>query len=158
QQVRFDMGKSLADGGNGLGGVFQRPGGSVLYSANVDGRQAGDLQSFSVNDSGVLVGNFDNGATAPLFKVALADFNNPDGLNKVGNSNYVESDASGERSIKEPGVGGAGNIRGFALEESNVDASSEFVRMILIQRGYQANTKVVTTVDQMLQSLMNIKR
>ncbi|MFA9461504.1 flagellar hook protein FlgE [Thiohalorhabdus methylotrophus] len=158
--ISMDMGDDTATSGSsgGLSGVFQRPGGSVLYSADVDGRQAGDLQSFSVNEAGVIVGSFDNGATAPLYKVALADFKNADGLNKVGNSNFQASDASGEPSIKKPGEAGAGNVRGFALEESNVDASEELVRMILIQRGYQANTKVVTTVDEMLQSLMNIKR
>ena len=158
QTIDFDLGTSTGDGGDGLDGVIQRPGGSVLYSHDVDGQPAGSLEDFEVNTDGVLVGSFTNGSTQPLFKLALAEFKNVDGLTRKGGNQFVASDASGDPAIKEAGQGGVGTVRGFALEESNVDASKEFTRMIQVQRGYQANTKVIKTVDDMLNSLMSLKR
>jgi flagellar hook protein FlgE len=160
QTIEFDFGtaiNSTTDGGNGLDGVVQRAGQSVLFSAEADGRATGSLQSFSVDSDGVLVGRFDNGTTEPLFKVALADFVNPDALERRGSNEFASTSQSGDPVIKEPNTGGAGSIRGYSLEDSNVNAADEFVKMIAIQRGYQANTKVITTVDQMLQSLMAVK-
>jgi len=156
--IVLDMGNSReTDGGTGLDGVVQRSGNSVLFSAEVDGRPTGSLESFSVDDKGVLVGRFDNGTTQPLYKVAVADFVNPDGLERMGSNKFGVTQSSGNPVFKEPGTGGAGSIRGFSLEDSNINAAEEFTDMISVQRGYQANTKVISTVDEMLQSLMRVK-
>lgn len=158
QTIAFDMGTSTnVDGGNGLDGVVQRAGDSVLFSAESDGRATGSLQSFSVDDDGIIQGRFDNGTTEPLYKVALADFVNPDALERRGSNQFGATSQSGEPVIKQPNSGGAGSVRGYSLEDSNVNSADQFTKMIAIQRGYQANTKVITTVDEMLQSLMRVK-
>jgi flagellar hook protein FlgE len=157
-QITFNHGTDQnTENGNGLDGATQRAGESVLYSQSVDGRGLGSLNSFSVNEEGVIVGTFDNGSTQPLAKVAIAEVDNPEALTREGGNKYTLSDAAGAATIREPGTGGAGTIRGFSLEESNVKASEQFTRMIAIQRGYQANTKTIQTVDEMLQQLMRVK-
>jgi flagellar hook protein FlgE len=123
-----------------------------------DGRAEGTLQSFNINSSGEIVGTFSNGLSATLGKVALATFDNAAGLNDLGNSLYASSANSGSAIIGESGTGGRGSITPGALEMSNVDIAEEFTKMIVAQRGYQANSRVITTTDQILQELVNIKR
>jgi flagellar hook protein FlgE len=123
-----------------------------------DGRAEGTLQSFNINSSGEIVGTFSNGLSATLGKVALATFDNSAGLNDLGNSLYASSANSGSAIIGESGTGGRGSITPGALEMSNVDIAEEFTKMIVAQRGYQANSRVITTTDQILQELVNIKR
>lgn len=161
QQIDFNMGSATApnlEGGNGLDGVVQRSAKSVLYNANVDGRPTGDLTGFSVESDGTLVGNFDNGTTKPLYRVALAQFSTPEALTRNGNNRFVVNAQSGDPNITNPGSGGAGTVEGFHLEQSNVSAAEEFVDMITIQRGYQANSKVISTADDMMQSLLQVVR
>jgi flagellar hook protein FlgE len=161
QQIEFDMGSATApnlEAGNGLNGIVQRSSKSVLYNANVDGRPTGELTGFSVEADGTLVGNFDNGSTKPLYRVALARFSTPEALTRDGNNRFVVNAQSGDPNISNPGSGGAGTVEGFHLEQSNVSAADEFVDMITIQRGYQANSKVISTADDMLQSLMQVVR
>ena len=90
--------------------------------------------------------------------VALATFANPQGLEKVGDSLFSESINSGLAQVGRPGTGSSGSIKGGSLEMSNVDLSEEFVNLIRAQRGFQANTRVVTTSDQVLEELINMKR
>jgi flagellar hook protein FlgE len=90
--------------------------------------------------------------------MALATFDNAGGLNDLGNSLYASSANSGSAIIGESGTGGRGSITPGALEMSNVDIADEFTKMIVAQRGYQANSRVITTTDQILQELVNIKR
>ncbi len=123
-----------------------------------DGRAEGTLQSFNINSVGEVVGTFSNGLSATLGKVALATFDNAAGLNDLGNSLYATSANSGSAIIGESGTGGRGSITPGALEMSNVDIAEEFTKMIVAQRGYQANSRVITTTDQILQELVNIKR
>lgn len=161
QQIAFDMGAATdpdLEGGNGLDGVVQRSSKSVLYNANVDGRPTGELTGFSVEADGTLVGNFDNGTTKPLYRVALSTFSTPEALTRDGNNRFVVNAQSGDPNITNPGSGGAGTVEGFHLEQSNVSAAEEFVDMITIQRGYQANSKVISTADDMMQSLMQVVR
>jgi len=130
-------------------------------SANVksaDGYPAGSLQGFQISGDGSVTGVFSNGQKTLMAKVALAGFNNPMGLEKAGNSTYRSTTNSGNPQINPPGSGGVGTLLGGAVEMSNVDLASEFTNLIIAQRGFQANSRVITTSDQMLQDLVDIKR
>lgn len=159
-------GGTLATGGTlSIGGVAvdfssvtQYAGLSTLAMARQDGRQAGTLQSFSLAKDGTLVGSFSNGATEAIARLALASFTNPGGLEKAGSSNYRTSINSGDVTIGAAGSGGIGSLMGGALEMSNVDLSQEFTNLIVAQRGFQANARIITTSDEVLQELTNLKR
>ena len=123
-----------------------------------DGYAPGAIQTISVDQDGQIVGLFTNGQTRTLGQVLLADFISPWGLTKMGRSLYAESASSGQPTIGTPSSGGRGKISSNVLEMSNVDMASEFVKMITTQRAYQANARVITTSDELLQELIMIKR
>jgi flagellar hook protein FlgE len=123
-----------------------------------DGYAPGAIQTISVDQDGQIVGLFTNGQTRTLGQVLLADFISPWGLTKMGKSLYAESANSGQPTLGTPGSGGRGMISSNSLEMSNVDMASEFVKMITTQRAYQANARVITTSDELLQELIMIKR
>ncbi|WP_210507490.1 flagellar hook protein FlgE [Naasia sp. SYSU D00057] len=123
-----------------------------------DGQPAGSLQSFNISADGTLVGSFSNGATEPLARLALATFVNPSGLEKAGSSSYRASVNSGDPALGTAGSDGFGTLSGGALEMSNVDLSAEFTNLIVAQRGFQANARIITTSDEVLQELTNLKR
>jgi flagellar hook protein FlgE len=142
----------------GLGTVTGYAGITSVEAATQNGREAGSLQSFSLNADGTLMGSFSNGLKQAIGQVALASFTNPAGLSKAGSSLYRTSANSGEPAIGTAGTGGRGSLAGGALEMSNVDLSSEFTNLIIAQRGFQANSRVITTSDELLQELVNLKR
>lgn len=123
-----------------------------------DGYGMGVLESYSVSDDGTITGVYSNGETQPIARLALAIFANPQGLLKMGETVFAESANSGMAQIVAPGTGGAGSIAGSSLEMSNVDLAEEFVNLIKGQRGFQANSRVVTTGDEILEELINLKR
>ncbi|MCG0274583.1 MAG: flagellar hook protein FlgE [Thermosediminibacteraceae bacterium] len=123
-----------------------------------DGYPAGTLLGISIDSKGVITGVFDNGQIMELAQVALAVFDNPAGLIKAGGNTYMASNNSGQVQIGIAGTGGRGTISPGALEMSNVDLAEEFTRMIITQRGFQANSRIITVSDEMLQELVNIKR
>lgn len=123
-----------------------------------DGFPPGSLQSFSVSTDGIITGLFTNGLTRPLGQLGMAIFPNPGGLERMGNNLWRNTDNSGIPVIGAPRTGGRGVINSGFLEQSNVDIGNEFTDLIITQRGFQANTRVVTTVDEMLQDLINMKR
>ncbi len=125
---------------------------------NQDGFPPGSLQSFSVSQDGLITGLFTNGLTRPLGQLAMAIFPNPGGLERVGNNLWRASDNSGIPVVGTPRSGGRGIVNSGFLEQSNVDIGNEFTDLIVTQRGFQANTRVVTTVDEMLQDLIQMKR
>lgn len=131
---------------------------STLQAIEKDGYAAGTLDTTSIDPSGILVGKFTNGQSKNLGQVALATFNNPSGLNKVGDNLFGKSTNSGEAQIGPSGSGGRGKFNPGSLEMSNVDLAQEFSNMIITQRGFQANSKIITTTDQMLEELANLKR
>jgi flagellar hook protein FlgE len=131
---------------------------SVVNTQTQDGYGAGSLQGVSVDDKGVITGSFSNGQARALGQVAIADFTSPWGLTSLGQGIYGASRASGDAAIGAAGSGGRGDINSGALEESNVDLSKEFVKMITAQRGFQASSKVITTTDQILMDVINIKQ
>ncbi len=123
-----------------------------------DGYAMGYLEDVKVDGSGSITGVFSNGNSRTLAQVALATFANNGGLEKAGQTNFIESNNSGIADISAAGTIGKGNIIAGALEMSNVDLSEQFVDMIVTQRGFQANSKTIQTSDQMLQELLTLKR
>jgi flagellar hook protein FlgE len=123
-----------------------------------DGSTVGSVTGFSVSQQGLITGVFTNGRTQALGQIALATFANPVGLEKAGNSLYIESADSGKAQIGVAGQAGRGTLSGGTLEMSNVDLAAEFTNLIVAQRGFQANSRVITTSDEILQDLVNLKR
>jgi flagellar hook protein FlgE len=123
-----------------------------------DGYPPGVLQSVTVDTSGVISGHYSNGQILDLYQITLANFNNPWGLTREGGNLFSETLASGVPFTNAPGEAGLGKINPNSLEQSNVDLATEFVKMIVAQRGFQANARVITTTDEVLQELMNLKR
>lgn len=130
---------------------------STTVFQSSSGYGAGDLQSISVDVDGVITGQYSNGQVTPLFRVGLAKFQNVQGLYKEGGSLFSETRTSGAAITGKPGANGLGSIAPNSLEQSNVDIASEFVKMITTQRGFQANSKIITTVDSMLADTINLK-
>ncbi len=126
--------------------------------ANQDGYEPGSLDSFNIDGNGLITGEFSNGVNTPIGKIAMSVFNNPGGLRKEGDSLYYPSNNSGDPQVGTAGTGGRGLMISSSLEMSNVDLSEEFTNMIITQRGFQANSRIITTSDEMLQELVNLKR
>jgi len=139
-------------------GVTQFDAASAITAVNVDGAPYGSITAVTVDDEGYVSALFDNGIQRRVFKVALATFVNPDGLAPVAGNAYQLTNEAGIPSILEPGTGGAGAIASNALESSTVDLAREFSDLITTQRAYSAATRIITTADQMLQELMQIKQ
>jgi flagellar hook protein FlgE len=106
----------------------------------------------------VISGHYSNGQILNLYQITLASFNNANGLRREGSNLYSETIESGVAYTSAPGEGGLGKINPNSLEQSNVDLATEFVKMIIAQRGFQANSRVITTTDEILAELMNLKR
>jgi flagellar hook protein FlgE len=123
-----------------------------------NGYPMGYLESFKIDQAGVITGVYSNGTNRPIGQVALAGFTNPGGLEKAGENTYEVSNNSGEARIDAAGIAGKGKIIAGALEMSNVDLAEQFTDMIVTQRGFQANSRTITTSDQMIQELLTLKR
>lgn len=126
--------------------------------AEADGYSSGTLNAVTIDASGNVIGGFTNGDKRTLAQIILAKFDNSMGLEKVGNNFFINSPNSGDPKIGTAGSNGYGSINPGTLEMSNVDLSLEFTEMITTQRGFQANSRVITTTDEMLQELVNLKR
>ena len=145
-------------GGTSLGDLTGFASPSSTTFQRQDGYSSGVLQGISVDEEGVVTASYSNGQLTPVYQLYLADFPSYDGLTKLGNNLYAESLKSGQPL---PGVAGNGRLGGItsgSIEMSNVDLAQEFVKMITTQRAYQANSRVITTSDEILQELINIKR
>ncbi len=138
------------------GGLTQYAGDSSAVMKEQDGYGAGTLEDFSIDRTGTIVGTFTNGTSASLAQLSLADFNNPEGLVKGGDNMYQTSPNSGAAVQSFAGQDTASSITGGSLELSNVDLAQEFTNMIIAQRGFQANGRVITTSDQMLETLVSL--
>jgi flagellar hook protein FlgE len=141
-----------------LKGLTQFGGAANLVAPEPDGYALGSLQSFQLGQDGTITGVYSNGLMQPLGKLAIASFNNPSGLEKAGSSSFRAGVNSGVASVGEAGAGGRGTLVSGALEMSNVDLAEEFTGLIVAQRGFQANSRVITTSDQVLEDLVNLKR
>ena len=138
--------------------MTQFGGDSTAQATVTDGYGAGTLSKVTIDPTGTIVGRFTNGQSLNLAQVALAVFNNPAGLNKVGENLFIQSNNSGVAQVGQSDSGGRGKFSPGSLEMSNVDLASEFSNMIVTQRGFQANSKIITTTDTMLEELVNLKR
>ena len=161
------IGLHLGDGFNpddptdprsGLDGITQFAGHYNVLRTSADGNPAGILESIFLEDNGTVNGVFDAGYTRAIGRIVLTKFDNPGKLAQVGENMLVETLGSGKKVTAEPGTAGFGEIRSKSLEQSNVDLSQEFVKMVETQRAFQANAKTVTTSDEMIQDLINMKR
>ncbi len=139
-------------------GITQYGSGFTTKGYYQDGYTMGVLNDFAAGKDGTITGVYSNGVNIPMYRMALALFSNPAGLTKVGNTAFAVSNNSGLPQIVAAGEGGAGTIAGGTLEMGNVDLSEEFVKLIIAQRGFQANARVVTTSDHVLEEVINIKR
>lgn len=147
-------------------GVTQFGGTTSVDGAGQNGYASGDLVNFGIERNGTLTGIYTNGVTVPIAQLAMATFANPEGLYRSGDTSQVrgasnafsESPNSGPARIGIANTGNRGEIRGGTLELSNVDLSQQFTDMIITQRGFQSNSKAITTSDEMLQELLNLKR
>lgn len=131
---------------------------STTIFQDQNGFAAGFLQSVAVDTAGIITGNYSNGQVLKKAQVSLASFNNSQGLRKEGGNIFRETTQSGAPVTGAPGTNGLGSIAPNSLEQSNVDLGTEFVKLITTQRGFQANSKIITTTDEMLADLINIKR
>jgi flagellar hook protein FlgE len=138
--------------------VSQFSAASATSSSSQDGYGAGSLTSMTVDQNGIISGTFTNGQVIQLAQVALSTFNNVNGLIQTGNNHWAQSLASGSPTVGVANQGGRGGVLGSNLELSNVDVATEFTKLILSQRGYEANSKIVTTTDQLLQDTLNLKQ
>jgi flagellar hook protein FlgE len=155
--INFGTPNPTPTAGIGLDGVTQFSGSSSV-SATQDGLAAGKLQSLAIDDAGVVNAVFDNGQIRPLFQVALASFASPEGLDPLGSALFRQTAESGAASISTAQAGGIGKVVAGAIERSNVDLAQEFVDLISFQRSFQANARVITTSDGLLNELINIVR
>ncbi|TAN49195.1 MAG: flagellar hook-basal body complex protein, partial [Rhodospirillales bacterium] len=142
----------LADGMTQLSGNYQ-----VTYITQ-DGAKFGNFSGVSIGDDGVVTALFDNGVRRPVFQIPVATFVNPNGLDSLTGNTYIETDTSGAYTLRSAKEAGAGGIASASLESSTVDLGEEFTNMIITQRAYSASAKIITTTDQMLDELVNIKR
>lgn len=131
---------------------------SSFAVTNQDGQGVGALSTFTTTADGQLIGVYSNGVKQPIAQLAVANFNNPNALEKVGDTTYRNTVNSGVALIGEAMADGRGSIQGGTLEMSNVDLAGEFTNLIVAQRGFAANSRTLTATDEMLQELMNIKR
>lgn len=158
QKIKISFGDAIQEGGKGLEGTKQYGKTSDLIAWKQDGSAAGTITSLSFNDEGILTAVYSNGQSHDLAGIALARFENPEALFKVGNNRLKESKDSGAPALGQPGQAGRGKIFAKSLERSTVDLATEFVRMIQNQRGFQANSKTITTTDQLLEEVIQLKR
>lgn len=139
-------------------GVTQVAGPSTVSSPVVNGCSTGTLESYTFDSKGVISGFYSNGQTTTLGQLAIASFPNPGGLLKMGKSLYRHTNNSGAADIGEAGTSGRGTIAPSSLEMSNVDLAEEFTQMIITQRGFQANSRIITVADELLHELVSLKR
>ena len=143
---------------NGNGLLTQEAATSSTASIQQDGAASGTLKNFNIGSDGTITGAFSNGTTAVLGQIALASFADEQGLSRTGNNDFEPTLASGQPTIGAPTTGGLGTLSGGALEQSNVDIATEFANLIVAQRSYEANARVITTFDQVAQDTINLKQ
>jgi flagellar hook protein FlgE len=158
QAVTLDFGTAIADGGTGLDGTTQFAGASNVSSQSQDGYASGDFSGVAIDGTGVVQGLYTNGQKIAMAQLAIAKFRSNDGLGRAGQNLWIETRDSGTAAMGTAGSGGRGATSAGALEGSNVDLAEEFVGLIQHQRSFSANSKTITTADEMLQELINIKR
>jgi flagellar hook protein FlgE len=153
QVLNFNLGTAgQSNGLTQLGSTFS------VAQVNQDGLSAGNFTGVSIDPNGIVTANFDNGLQQAIYIVPVATFAAPDALAAASGNNYVQTQDSGNVLLQQAGVGGAGQIDASSLENSTVDIAQEFSNLIITQRAYEANAKMITTADQMLETLIQAKQ
>lgn len=158
QQINFDFGDDITAGGTGMKGSTQYGAKSDLYKHTQDGYTSGAIGGLSFNDDGILSAFYTNGVTRNVAQVALAKFENNEGLLKAGNNLFRESLKSGQPNIGAPQNGGRGRLFSKSIEQSTSDIATEFVNLIQMQRAFQASARTMTSSDELMQEVLNMKR
>lgn len=158
QSIRFTFGDPIATGGTGFAGTTQFSSASSVKAINQDGYGAGTLVDVSVNEDGLINGRFSNGQTRAVARVALATFGSHEGLQRMGSQLFVQTVQSGAPLIDAAATSRNGSIVAGSVEGSNVDLGNELITLIAYQRAFTANSKIVTTADEMLAEVTNLKR
>ena len=155
----YNIGTTNLNLRNTVGGnTSQYAASSVTNYSSQNGYGPGFLQRISINNEGIITGHYSNGQIIPQYQLTLARFNAPGKLHKEGSNLYTETEASGVPLTGAPGTNGLGTISANSLEQSNVDLGNEFVHMILYQRAFQANSRIITTTDAMMEEVLALKR
>ena len=149
---------TAAFGEPGTAGALTQFGSTSGVLAATDGAPTGYMRSYAIGDDGTVSGSFSNGEVRVLGQLAVAGFTNPAGLIRSGSSHMRSSPASGDAQVGLPGELGRGTLSSGYLEGSNVDLAQEFTQLMIAQRGFQANSRIISTSDEMLQELVNLKR
>ncbi|HWE75328.1 MAG TPA: flagellar hook protein FlgE [Stellaceae bacterium] len=153
QPVNFNLGANGTSSGlSQIGTSF------TVGQINQDGVQFGNFSGVTINQSGIVTANYDNGLTRPIYILPIGTFSDPNGLQPQSGNTYSETTSSGSAVLREAGTGSAGAIAPSSLEDSTVDIATEFSNLIVTQRAYEANSKIITTADQMLQTLIQAKQ
>jgi flagellar hook protein FlgE len=159
QPIDLDFGSDIAnDAASGLGGTTQFASDTAVSSQSQDGFTSGEFSGLSIDGTGVVKGLYTNGQKLAIGQLAVAKFRSNDGLGRAGQNLWIETRDSGTAAFGAAGAGGRASVSSGALEASNVDLGEEFVGLIQHQRSFSANSKTITTADEMLQELINIKR
>jgi flagellar hook protein FlgE len=158
QALALDFGVPIAAGGTGTSGLTQYGAPSSISAQSQDGYASGALAGVKIESDGTVKGVYTNGQSVAAGRLALATFQSTDGLARAGNSFWAATRDSGEAAVGVAGSDGRASINSGALEQSNVDISQQFVELISHQRAFQANSKTITTADEMLQEVLTIKR
>jgi len=160
QSISFDFGTGTGEtpAGTGLDGTTQFATSFSVNKVSQDGNGAGTVSNISISEDGLITANFSNGTTKTVGQVALAGFMDPSSLEKLGKNLYAETNDSGQAIVGTPDKSGLGRVLSSTLELSNVDLATEFVKMISAQRAFQANSRVITTTDSLMQELVNLIR
>jgi flagellar hook protein FlgE len=159
QVVEIDFGKNmLEEGGNGVGASVSTASRSDTVFHSQNGSESGNLKSLKIELDGTIVGFYTNGIQRNLGAVAIASFESTAGLKKAGRNQFYKTNESGPPRTGLPQTGTRGSVYSATLEESNVDLAKQFVDMIMTQRGFQANSRSITTTDSMIEEVVNLKR
>jgi flagellar hook protein FlgE len=158
QAIKFSFGDDIASGGTGLAGSTQFSAPNTVNKLDQDGYGSGDLSSVQVSSDGTITGQFSNGQSRPIARVALATFASEKGLQRSGSQLFSQTQESGQALVDGAATGSRGSVVGSSLEQSNVDIGNELVTLIAYQRAFSANAKTVSTADQMLQEVVSLKQ
>jgi flagellar hook protein FlgE len=159
QVITMDFGDDITnDGATGLAGTTQFAAASAVSSQSQDGYASGEFSGVAIDGVGLVQGLYTNGQKIAIGQLAVAKFRSNDGLGRAGSGLWIETRDSGTAALGAASTGGRASVSAGALEQSNVDLAEEFVGLIQHQRSYSANSKTITTADEMLQELINIKR
>ena len=158
QEIFFDFGDAIDKGGSGAKGTTMYGSTNQVFENTQNGYTAGVLSDTVVDSDGIITGVFSNGENRTLGQLAIARFDATEKLSKVGQNQFIETPQSGQALVGLAKTNGRGVVQTSSLEHSNVDLAGEFVEMIRAQRGFQASAKSITTADQMLEEVVNLKR